>query len=159
VDLNPRVPQHVTIKLPKFVAMMDPVLITARRNITLDKVGFNQRKKSAFGYFLDPDKIAQMHAFYVSDILQRVPGLRVVYGANGESSVVSTRGVGSGCVEYYVDDMPFQELTPGDINSFINGGEVSAVEVYQSGTAPPQYARHAGNCTSIVIWTRFRVHS
>ncbi|HJQ09602.1 MAG TPA: carboxypeptidase regulatory-like domain-containing protein, partial [Gemmatimonadaceae bacterium] len=74
VDLNSREQQHVTIKLPKYVAVMDPVLVTARRNVALDKVGFNQRKKSAYGYFLDADRISKMHAFYVSDLLRMVPG-------------------------------------------------------------------------------------
>ncbi len=159
VDLNPREPQRVTIKLPKYVAMMDPVLVTARRNVALDRVGFNTRKKSAFGYFLDPDRIAQMHPFYVSDILRRVPGLRVLTGPNGEPVISSTRDLGSSCVDYWIDDVPFVELDPGDINSFVNGGEIVAAEVYQSGTAPAQYTRNGGSCTTIVLWTRFRIRS
>ena len=157
VDLNPRAAEHVTVKLPKFVAMMDPVLVTARRNVALDKVGFNQRKKYGFGTFLDPERISRMHAVYVADVLRMVPGLRVSYDEHGEPVVTSSRDVLNGCVEYYVDDVPFIEVTPGDINSFVNGGEVAAVEVYQSGTAPPQYTRSAGSCTSIVLWTRFRI--
>jgi hypothetical protein len=159
VDLNPREQQHVTIKLPKYVAMMDPVLVTARRNVALDKVGFNMRKKSAFGYFLDADRIANMHPIYVSDILRRVPGLRVGYGPHGEAVVSSTRDLGSSCVDYWVDDVPFVELDPGEINNFVNGGEVVAAEVYQSGTAPAQYVRNGGSCTTIVLWTRFRIRS
>jgi hypothetical protein len=157
VDLNPREEQRVTIKLPKYIAVMDPVLVTARRNAALDKVGFNQRKKSAFGYFLDGDRIAQMHAFYVSDILRRVPGIRVGYGPRGEAVVSSNRDVTSSCVDYWVDDMPFIEIDPGDINNFVNGSEVVAAEVYQSGTAPAQYTRNGGSCTTIVLWTRFKV--
>ena len=159
VDLNPREEQHVTIKLPKYVAVMDPVLVTARRNVALDKVGFNTRKKSAFGYFLDPQRVTQMHAFYVSDILRRVPGLRVSYGPHGESVVSSTRDMLSSCVDYWVDDVPFMEINPGEINDFVNGGEIVAVEVYQSGTAPAQYTRNGGSCTTIVLWTRFRIRS
>ena len=159
VDLNPHERQRVTIKLPKFVAMMDPVLVTARRNVALDKVGFNQRKKSAFGYFVDADRISTMHPFYVSDILRIVPGLRVSYGPHGDPVVTSTRDIGGSCVQYWVDDIPFLEITPGEINHFVNGGEVVAAEVYQSGTAPAQYTRAGGNCTTIVLWTRFKIRS
>jgi len=159
VDLNPRTPEHVTLKLPKFVAMMDPVLVTARRNVALDKVGFNQRKKSAFGYFIGPERIAQMHAFYMTDILRMVPGLRIGYDDHGQPVVTSTRDILGSCVEYYVDDVPFIELSPGDINSFVSGGEVMAVEVYQSGAVPAQYSRSTGRCTSIVMWTRFKIRS
>jgi CarboxypepD_reg-like domain len=157
VDLNPRNPQRVTVKLPKFVPVMDPVLVTARRTAALDKVGFNQRKKSAFGYFLDADRISKMHPFYVSDILRMVPGLRIRYDALGQPVVTSGRDLFNSCVAYFVDNLPFAEMTPGDINSFVNGGEVMAAEVYQPGTAPAEYVRNNGNCTTIVLWTRFKV--
>lgn len=159
VDLNPREQQRVTIKLPKFVAVMDPVLVTARRNVALDKVGFNQRKKSAFGYFIDADRISKMHPFYISDILRVVPGLRVSYGQFGDPVVTSNRDIRGSCVQYWVDDVPFLEITPGDVNHFVSGGEVVAVEVYQGGTAPAQYTRAGGSCTTIVLWTRFRIRS
>ncbi|HEX6626942.1 MAG TPA: carboxypeptidase regulatory-like domain-containing protein [Gemmatimonadaceae bacterium] len=159
VDLNPHERQRVTIKLPKFVAMMDPVLVTARRNVALDRVGFNQRKKSAFGYFVDADRISKMHPFYVSDILRTVPGLRVSYSSTGDPIVTSTRDIGGSCVQYWVDDIPFLEITPGEINHFVNGGEVVAAEVYQSGSTPAQYVRAGGSCTTIVLWTRFKIRS
>ena len=159
VELNSREPQHVTLKLPRYVAMMDPVLVTARRNVALDKVGFNMRKKSGAGYFLDADRISKMHPFYVADILRMVPGLRVVSGSRGEPIVTSSRDLRS-CVEYWVDDVPFHEMEPGDVNNFISGGEIVAAEIYQSGMAPAQYIRPGGtDCTTIVLWTRFKIRS
>jgi hypothetical protein len=156
VDLSSHEQLRVTIKLPKYVAVMDPVLVTARRTAALDKVGFGQRRKSAYGYFIGPEQLEKMHPFYITDILRMVPGLRTVPGPHGDA-VVSTRDItGGGCVLYYVDDMLFTEMEPGDVNNFVNGGEVAAVEVYQSGTAPPQYSRGMGACTTIVLWTRFK---
>jgi hypothetical protein len=156
VDLNSREPQHVTLKLPRYVPVMDPVLVTARRNVELDKIGFNMRKKGGTGYFLDADRISKMHAFYVADILRMVPGLRVVSGPRGEPIVTSPRDVHP-CVDYWVDDVPFHEIDPGDVNNFISGGEIVAAEVYQSGFAPAQYTRPGTGCTTIVLWTRFRI--
>jgi hypothetical protein len=156
VDLTSHEPQKVTIKLPKFVAIMDPVLVTARRNRSLDVVGFNQRKRSGFGYYLGPDQVERMHAFRLTDILRRVPGLSVT--SNGFDEVVtSSRGVSSGCVQYYVDDMPWMSASPGDINSFVSGGEVVAVEVYQGPGVPVQYTRGMSDCVTIVLWTRFKI--
>ena len=157
VDLNPRVPQRVSIKLPKYVAVMDPVLITARRTAALDRVGFTQRKRQAFGYFLDADRISKLHPYYVADILRMVPGLRIRYDEHGQPVVTPGRGELNPCVDYFVDDVPFVELNPGDINSFVSGDEVVAVEVYQSGTAPAQYTRSGGACAAIVLWTRMRI--
>jgi len=180
VDLSSREQKRVTIKLPKFVAIMDPVLITARNSAALDKVGFNQRKKSGFGYYIGPERLENMHPNFVTDVLRMVPGLRVSYGPEGDV-VSSSRGVfpGSGCVQYWVDDMPWQSAaqTPpqavvestavstakgrdkgsGDINHFVTGGEVVAVEVYQDLDTPAQYMRAGGSCITIVVWTRFKI--
>jgi hypothetical protein len=100
-----------------------------------------------------------MHPNTLTDILRIVPSLRIQYTPTGDV-VSSSRGVGggAGCVEYYVDDMPWQSAEPGDINQFINGREVVGVEVYAGPGAPPQYTRGMnGDCTTIVIWTKFRI--
>lgn len=158
VDLSSHEEKRVTMKLPKFLAIMDPVLVTARRSAALDRIGFNQRKKSGFGYYIGPERLQNMHASAVTDILRLVPGLRVSYGPDGDV-VSSTRGGGSGCVQYFLDDMPYTEMTPGDINNFVTGGEVVAVEVYQDTGTPAQYSRAGMFCTTIVLWTRFKIRS
>jgi hypothetical protein len=158
VDLSSHEEKRVTIKLPKFLAVMDPILVTARRSAALDKIGFNQRKKSGFGYYIGPERLQNMHPNAVTDILRMVPGLRVSYSPSGDV-VSSSRGGGSGCVQYYLDDMPYTELTPGDINNFVTGGEVVAVEVYQDTNTPAQYSRAGMSCTTIVLWTRFKIRS
>jgi len=159
VDLSSREPKQVTMKLPKFVAVIDPVVVTAKRQASLDKVGFSQRKKAGQGFYLGPDQIQAMHPNMLTDILRSVPSLKVSYGPQGEE-VSSSRGVGlsgAGCVQYYVDDMPWTSAMPGDINNFVNGSEVVGVEVYNGPGTPPQYARALQDCTTIVIWTKFKI--
>lgn len=161
VDLSSREPKQVTIKLPKFVAIIDPVVVTAKRVAGLEKVGFSQRQKSGLGFYLGPEQIQNLHPNYLTDVLRSVPGLHVEYGPYGET-VSSSRGVSSltnpGCVQYYVDDQPWQSQTPGDVNNFVNGSEVVGIEVYHGATTPPQYTRAMqGDCTTIVVWTKFKI--
>ncbi len=158
VDLSSREQKRVTIKLPKFVAIMDPVLVTARRSAALDRIGFSQRKKSGVGYYIGPERLENMHPNSVTNILRMVPGLRVRYGPEGDV-VSSSRGGGRGCVQYFLDDMPYTEMTPGDINQFVTGGEVVAVEVYQDTNTPAQYMHAGTSCATIVLWTRFKIRS
>ena len=161
VDLSSREAQKVAIKLPKYVAIIDPVVVTARRTTALDKVGFNQRVKSGMGFYLGPDQIQAIHPNYLTDILRRVPSLKIVSTPTGDI-VTGSRGVtslGSGCVQYYVDDMPWTSATPGDINDFVNGNEVVGIEVYAGPGAPAQYTRAMQDCTTVVIWTKFKIRS
>jgi len=161
VDLTSHDARRVNIKLPKFVANIDPVIVTGRRGASLDKVGFTQRRRSGTGYYLGPDQIETLRPNMLTDILRTVPGLRINYTPQGDV-VTSSRGTtslqgGSGCVQYYVDDMPWQSAQPGDINNFVNGSEVVGVEVYAGPGAPAQYTRGMQDCTTIVLWTKFKI--
>jgi uncharacterized protein (DUF2141 family) len=158
VDLTSREPQRVTIRLPKFVAMIEPVVVNARRAANLDRVGFSQRQKTGMGFYISPEQLKDRHPNLVTDILRTVPGLRISSGPEGDV-VSSSRNVGLGgdCVQYYVDDMPWQSTQPGDVNQFVNANEVVAVEVYQGSNVPAQYSRGMGGCTTIVLWTRFKI--
>jgi hypothetical protein len=161
VDLSSHEAKQVTIKLPKYVAVIDPVVVTARRAASLDKVGFTRRKNSGTGYYLGPDQIQSIHPNALTDILRRVPGLRVNYGRDGEE-ITSSRGTTSltgagGCVQFYVDDMPWQSAMPGDVNNFVNANEVVGVEVYAGPGAPAEYTRGMQDCTTVVIWTKFKI--
>ena len=140
VDLSSRQEKLVTIKLPKFVAVMDPVLVTARRMSALDKVGFTQRQKSGFGYYIGPERLQNMHVNKLTDLLTHVP---VVFDK---------------CVQYWVDDMLYQDLEPGDINYYVAGSEIVAAEVYPNLNTPARFMRFGG-CTIVVLWTRLKVPS
>ena len=161
VDLSSREPKSVTIRLPKYINVMDPVLVTARRTAALDRVGFARRQRTGQGRYIGPEQLARMRPQRVTDVLRQVPGLRVVSGPQGEV-VESSRGVGSvlggSCVQFYVDELRWQTMEPGDVNSFIGGHEIVAVEVYQGSATPAQYVSPGmGNCTTILLWTRMRI--
>ncbi|MGH7652872.1 MAG: carboxypeptidase regulatory-like domain-containing protein [Gemmatimonadaceae bacterium] len=163
VDLSSREPQKVSLELSKFVSTMDPVLVVARRNFALDRVGFNTRKKLGNGYFLGPDRIERMHPMVLTDVLRMIPSLRVTNSGTG-TTVTSSRGPTSftgaaGCVQYYLDDSPWFAGSDEDINDFVNGSEVVAVEVYDATQTPPEYTRGMTPCTTIVVWTKFKVRS
>ncbi|MGH7605247.1 MAG: carboxypeptidase regulatory-like domain-containing protein [Gemmatimonadaceae bacterium] len=158
VDLSSRQERKVIIKLPEFRVMLDPVLIEARRTAELNKIGFNQRRKMGFGYFVTPDQLEKVRPAWVTDILKTVPGMRVLNGPHGDF-VFSARTVGSACMKYFIDDIPYSELEPGDVNSFVAAGEVMAVEVYQETMVPPQYAKGGTSCTTVLLWTKFKLRN
>jgi len=156
VDLSSRETKSVTVTLPRFINVLDPVLVNARRDASLERVGFARRKRSGMGHYISPEQIARMKPLRITDVLRQVPGLRVNYSPEGET-ITSSRGAGgSSCVVYFLDEMRWQSVSPGDINAFVSGNEVVAVEVYH-GTAPAQYSMGTGNCTTIVLWTRMKI--
>jgi hypothetical protein len=156
VDLSSRKDVRVTMTLRKSIPALEAVRVIAKKKAVLDEVGFTERRKTGFGYFIGPEKLELMHAHWLTDILQQVPGLSVVRRANGDG-IVSARTPTSHCVEYYVDGGAYLEVTPGDINKFIDGHDFAAIEVYE-GNAPIEYARAGVSCVTILLWTRWRIH-
>ena len=61
-------------------------------------------------------------------------------------------------MNYWVDNTPWEEMTPGDIDGFVRPNEIVAIEVYNGSQAPPQYTKPGqGGCAAIVVWTVARV--
>jgi len=138
-------------------------------------MGFGHRRRTeAFGYFIGPERLQGMHPSSVTNLLQIVPGLRVIQTETGQA-ITSTRDQSLSCVDYYLDDMRYTEASSivpglamdkksptrstgptGDINNFVNPDEIVAVEVYQAGEAPAQYTRPFAGCVTILLWTRFK---
>lgn len=160
VELSSRAPSRVTVRLGAFVPELSPVEVVSRRDDGLRKVGFLERKRSAAGgYFLTPEQIEKRTVMQFSDLLRSIPGLQVS-APGGQAMLTSTRSSGAGaggCVTVFVDGAAWQQLQPGDLDSFVQPTEVAAVEVYSGVQVPLQFTTTGQGCTAVVVWTKTRV--
>ncbi|HJU74290.1 MAG TPA: carboxypeptidase regulatory-like domain-containing protein [Gemmatimonadaceae bacterium] len=156
VELSTRAPQRVTVALTRAAQVLAPVAITASADAGLDKVGFNQRRRGAGGYFITADDIAKRSPNVLTDVFRTVPSLRVV--PSGTDYVIeNARNPMNGCVKYYIDGSPWEALFPGDVDRLLPAWEIAAIEVYNGASTPMQFqAPGASNCASIVIWSKTR---
>jgi hypothetical protein len=157
VDLSSRAAARVTVRLGEFVPELSAVEVVSRREEGLQKVGFLDRKRtSAGGYFIGPDQLEKRNAQRFTDVLRTTPGLRVTE-QNGQATVEPTRSAQGGCVTFYVDGAPWQQLDAGDLDTFVRPDEVAAVEVYSGASIPPQFTTPGQSCSAVVVWTKTRV--
>lgn len=160
VDLSAASPQKVNVQLQKFVPVMDPVVVTARAEKALERVGFSTRKRSGSGRYITAEEILRRQPLYLSDVLRTVPGLSVIMDGM-EPVVVSTRSAGytnQGCVTYFVDGMKIESGAGGNPSQFVNPREVAGIEIYQSSFVPAQFANPGGPvCATIIVWTKQRI--
>ena len=158
VELSARTPARVTVKLGVLVPQLSPVEVTSRREEGLQKVGFLDRKRtSATGYFITSEDLERRKPIKFTDVLRTTPGLRVTE-SNGQAMISSTRSAqGNGCVTVFVDGAPWQQLDPGDLDTFVQPNEVAAIEVYSGASMPGQFTTPGSNCTAVVVWTKTRV--
>jgi hypothetical protein len=160
VELSSRTAARVTVRLGEFVPELSPVEVVSRRDEGLQKVGYLDRKRSAAsGYFLTPEQVESRHALQFTDLMRTIPGIQVS-NQGGQAMLTSSRSSSSGsggCVTVFVDGAAWQQLSPGDLDSFVRPEEVAAVEVYGGTQVPAQFTTPGQSCSAIVVWTKTRV--
>jgi hypothetical protein len=161
INVTSREPLEVIVTLTDKVNILDPVLVTARRNDALDKLGFTKRKRASGGYFFTREDIDKRHPNNVTDLLKNLPmvtvrsqrGGTLVRGRTGITSVYTPTG---SCVRVFVDGFEWRDMGPGDLDMFVNPDDVIGMEVYRAGEAPNQFSVLGPGCAAIVLWTQFR---
>lgn len=157
VDLASNQTQSVTVTLTERTDVLDQVTVygkVSKRRI--DYTGFLERRKTGgSGRFITRADITQMRPVDLTDILRRVPGLRLVPTSYFDYTILSSRGVttnptGTCQPALFVDGARLVDDT--GLNGMIRPGDIAAIEVYAGPAGvPPQYS--AGECGSILIWT------
>jgi len=146
---------------------LETVKVSADTIILPEMRGFMQRKGRGAGTFLTRDEIDRMDARVFTDVLRRVPGMKLDprEGPFGQSTAVQstrTEGLngGRGCpVQFFVNGIPFAVSNDLEINHYVAPNEVAAVEIYTGASQIPAEFNSSSlnaHCGVIVIWTRIR---
>ena len=160
VELSTRAPARIDITMDKAAQVLAEVRVEAdAADAALERIGFKQREKAGFGYFLTADDITRRAGNVLTDVFRTIPGLRVV--PSGMDYVVqSARSATGGCVKYYVDGAVFEAIFPGDVDRLVPPWEIAAMEIYTGTSTPAQFqAPGSSSCAAIVIWTKTRVNA
>lgn len=133
---------------------------------------FEARRAQRIGHFLTREELQKQDYRRLSDILARVPGIRVIRGGGGHAWVTTARGASSGRLrgdamrgartgcysDVYVDNTAMY-YTPSSLPLFdistISPSAIEAIEFY-SGPAqiPGEFSKTNASCGVLVIWTR-----
>lgn len=141
LNLTRRAPREVTVRLGAFVPVLEAVLVQARRDFALERVGFAARQRSGMGRYMTQEALDRRHAIEVSDFLRHLPPPRA-------------SGFGGACTTYWVDGSRWRLGTPDE---FMSPQEVAAIEVYSGAFVPAEFQSIEGSCRVVVIWTKWKL--
>ena len=156
------------LRLAPIPVTLDPVTVEAEVNARyLDLVGFYTRQRADFGHFITRDEIEGRRPVHVSDVLNTVPGVRLVPDGGSVGKVrIQFRGavVHAGAVcepRVFIDGLiairgdsrpatislgqeVASDLTQEDprapepvVDDVVDPNDVEAIEVYRSGVQVP----------------------
>jgi protocatechuate 3,4-dioxygenase beta subunit len=153
VQLASRSPTSVNVVLEKPVRLLDAVRVSARTLYSRRGREIEERRRRGFGHFIMREELERHPSARVTDVLRRVPGVRVNSSPTGDV-VAFARGqtVSGQCrPTVFLDGHRLGSGEDLDVIATVNSLE--AIEVYTSAAqAPAEY--WGGGCGAIVLWTR-----
>jgi hypothetical protein len=180
VELTSRAPQHVNVQFNgRTVVALPPVVITARYDSGLKRVGFDRRQALGMGTFWTADVIDSHKANEFHDLFGTFPGILIDYNEQGRASLMAARAAGScigytpgasgqpqmtvgencgPCLTYVIDGAPYDELEEGDMDTYIRPTEIGAIEIYLPSQVPhslPGVIKP--DCVNVVVWSKAKL--
>ena len=123
----------------------------------LARIGFESRRKTSQGHFLDTADVKRSGAIRFEDIFRMVPGARIrPIGMGYVVELQRDPSNSSTCPPAYFVDGVYFPLPPLQTATVpIIPSEILAIEVYSNlSSAPAQYQRREGVCGVILVWTK-----
>ena len=149
VIVQPGATVEVAATLSIAAIELAPIEVTVR-NAWLERNGYYDRARQGHGRQFDRQTLDDMNATWLSDVLWRVPGIRLSYGRG--TRAVSRRSLsirGPCTLRLYVDGV---QWSSGDIDA-VNPDWAEAIEVYQ-GIGTPIHYGGMESCGAILVWTQ-----
>ena len=140
--------------------LLDTVRVAAARQLdAAERAGFERRRRSGTGYFLDESVLDTTQANSFKELLRRVPGVRFTRGNTladtWREHLEFTSGQAGACTP--VVYLNGTRLVHGaDLDEMIHPASVRRIEAYYRGVAVP--AEFAANltCGVLAVWTGAR---
>jgi hypothetical protein len=174
LDLHTGTVLTLELKLRPDALALDPVRVVAERREPVYMQDFRRRQSSGFGRFVTREDIEQTGGASLPDVLQTVPGLRLVDYAVGSRIVplVATRALsasGDCFAALYVNgvrqfemrtDQPGGPVDPGMLAQAedmfrLSASEIEAVEVYRGAAeVPAEFSGSTARCGVVAVWLR-----
>ena len=156
VEFRQEVAQIMLLDVSAF--LLDTVRVAAVRRLdAAAREGFERRRKSGTGVFLDESVLDTMKAFSFKDLVRSIPAIRFTRGNfiddSSREHVEFMSGQGRQCLpEIYINGARLVS-DKTDLDALVHASSVRRIEAYYRGVAIP--AEFASNhaCGVLAIWT------
>jgi hypothetical protein len=155
LTLEPDKVTELAVKIDTRTVALPEVVIEGKETQPAAKMQdfFSRKAAGHGGYFITRKEIEERQPRVLSDMMRRVPGLRVDcdFGSCQVSTFTEARRIMGGCpIQYFLDGVPFS----GDVDE-LTPDQVEGIEIYRgSSSVPPQFNTGSSMCGVIAVWSR-----
>lgn len=147
---------QVEIHISTGEVTLEPLRVTARtqppRSGFLEREGFYDRERGAFGLFLTPYELSQRTVMQASEYFRGLPGVSLTPTGGSRYRINMTRSGGSCPPRILLDGNP---VADSDVDEFVEPQDISGIEVYRGPSEiPGRWMGQRSACGLIVIWTK-----
>jgi hypothetical protein len=125
IDLDRGGAHEIDIQLAQEAVTLPKITVAGSGVVREPGLGFSRRQKIGLGHFVTRADIERFRPTTSSDILRRVPGVRVRSNRAGDHVISMMRSTSRCRVQYYVDNvaMPTEELLDAAIEQRVRAAE------------------------------------
>lgn len=145
--------ESVSVTLVMLPLELPGLTTTADTRLREYLADYHRHRLAGAGHFYDRARIDAMRVAQLTDVLRRVPGVRVVPDRNGRYLIRMGRSPRNCPPDIWVDKVRAHAMNADDLPLM----DIEALEVYAGPSGlPPEFINRFGNpaCGAIVIWTR-----
>jgi hypothetical protein len=151
LDVDVAAGVNATIRVAPGVIPIDPISVVIR-SLVLERAGFYERRERSSGHFVTRQDVEDQRPLRPSEILRRVPGVRLLSGRNGITAVARAN-----CPFRFVIDGT--RTGPDYSIDLIPSLDIEGLEIYLGPSqVPGEFSGFGsdvgGTCGVIVVWTR-----
>ena len=155
IDLERGYELTVVLTMAANAIALEPLIVTARRQVPLEFSGFYRRSRSGAGRFLTRDDIERRRPIRTTDLFHVMPRVQLISADpqfGGRQMVAMRSTGGTYCApNVFIDGMI--GMTAEDINMLLPD-DIDGVEIYTSPAMTPiEYQRNT-DCGAILFWLR-----
>ncbi len=148
----------VRITLVSLKSVLDTVKVRGNLSLYRSQQEFLKRKQhSGAGRFITEEDIAKRNPVAAADLFRTMTGIMFARDDN-QNDILVQRSISSFSNPYcrvavFVNGTSLRDPTVDDLNGYLRPGQILGIEIYDGGTAPPEFSKRNG-CGSVVIWTK-----
>lgn len=153
LGLEPGATTRVVFLLSPDAIRLADLEVTVEREATGILSGFERRREKGIGHFIGPEEIEERSPRHTSDLLRRIPGVRVGPSRTGGRAYVTLGRTGRRCVPVvFLDGIHARGMEVDEVPTT----NLEALEIYRGpAEIPAEFANQApAACGAILVWTR-----